>query len=85
MPEGVVGMSLVEDLAKGGWGLGLAAVGAVVLVPLLVPPARRAMRPALKGALKVGMALYQDAVEELEEQAATSVVDVLEQAAIEAI
>jgi hypothetical protein len=78
-------MTLIQDLAKGGWGLGLAAAGAVLLVPLLVPPVRRAMRPALKGALKVGMALYQDAVDELEEQAATSVADVIERAVVEAV
>jgi uncharacterized protein YybS (DUF2232 family) len=78
-------MNLIQELAKSGWGIGLAAVGAVVAVPLLVPPVRQALRPALKSAIKAGMAIYQDALDELEHQGADTVVEVLEQAAIEAI
>lgn len=61
-------MALIEDLFKGNAVTGLAlGIGAVLLVPTVLPALGRALRPAAKAAIKGGMVLYRETFAELGE------------------
>lgn len=63
-------MALVEDLLKGSTVTGLAVgLGAILLAPTVMPAIGRAVRPALKAAIKGGMVFYRETVAEIGEVA----------------
>lgn len=53
-------MAWYENVFEGGFGPGLAIVGAVILAPTVVPAVGRMLRPVAKTAIKTGMMLYRE-------------------------
>jgi len=53
-------MAVFEDLLEGGATPVALGVGAIVLAPTLLPVIGRIIRPIAKGAIKTGMAIYQE-------------------------
>ena len=63
-------MAILEDVFKGGTVTGLAVgVGALLLVPTVLPAVGRVVRPAVKAAIKGGMVFYRETVAEVGEMA----------------
>lgn len=63
-------MAILEDVFKGGTVTGLAVgVGALLLVPTVLPAVGRVVRPAVKAAIKGGMVFYRETVSEIGEMA----------------
>lgn len=63
-------MALVEDLFKGSTVTGVAVgLGAMLLVPTVLPAVGRVVRPALKAAIKGGLVFYRETVAEIGEVA----------------
>jgi hypothetical protein len=63
-------MALLEDgiLAGNGMATGLlVGIGAAVLVPVLFPAVATAAKPLLKGAIKLGVSLYEKGNEAIAE------------------
>jgi hypothetical protein len=61
-------MALIEDIFKGNATTGLAlGIGAVLLVPAVLPALGRVLRPAAKAAIKGGMVLYRETFAEIGE------------------
>jgi hypothetical protein len=68
--EGDTRMAILEDIFKGGTVTGLAVgVGALLLVPTVLPAVGRVVRPAVKAAIKGGMVFYRETVAEVGEMA----------------
>lgn len=71
-------MSLLDDIAKFGWGPGIAVgIASIVVAPVLLPVLGSAVKPVAKGAIKGGILLYHksrtaaaEAIETLEDLAA---------------
>ncbi len=54
-------MALFEDLLKAeGAGPLALGVGALLLAPTLLPAVGRILRPVVKGAIKTGIAVYEE-------------------------
>ncbi len=63
-------MAILEDVFKGGTVTGLAVgVGALLLVPTVLPAVGRVVRPAVKAAIKGGMVFYRETIAEVGELA----------------
>jgi hypothetical protein len=63
-------MALLEDGILGGNGLAtglLVGLGAAVLVPVLFPAVATVAKPLVKGAIKVGVTLYEKGNEAIAE------------------
>lgn len=71
-------MGLLDDIAKLGWGPGVAiGVASIILAPVLIPAAGNVVKPVIKGGIKGGILLYHrsrtalaEAYETLEDLAA---------------
>lgn len=62
--------STVESIVEGGAVTGVAiGVGALLLVPGLLPAVGRALRPVAVGAIKMGMTVYNEAASTVRETA----------------
>ncbi|WP_363345576.1 DUF5132 domain-containing protein [Methylocystis echinoides] len=61
-------MALLEDLMKAeGSGPLVLGVGAVLLAPTLLPAVGRMLRPIVKGAIKTGITVYEEAYASVQE------------------
>ena len=66
---------MIEELIGSKWGIGLALAAVTLVGGVLMPSLGKAARPGVKAVLKFGMGVYRDALSELEEQAATDIVE----------
>ncbi len=63
-------MALFEDVLTGNPITGaIVGIGAVLLVPTVVPALGRVLRPAAKAVIKGGLVLYRDTIAEIGEVA----------------
>ncbi len=63
-------MALLEDIFKFNAVSGVAiGLGAVLLAPSVLPAVGRALRPAVKAAIKGGLIVYRETVSEIGEVA----------------
>lgn len=53
-------MALLEEFFEGAAGPVAIGVGALILAPRVLPAVGRLLRPIAKGAIKTGMALYEE-------------------------
>jgi hypothetical protein len=53
-------MALLENLFEEAAGPVVIGIGALVLAPKLLPAVGRMLRPIAKGAIKTGMAIYEE-------------------------
>ncbi|WP_159726749.1 DUF5132 domain-containing protein [Methylosinus sp. Ce-a6] len=62
-------MALIEDIFEEALGPVALGVGALIAIPTLFPPVRRALRPVAKGVIKTGIAIYETTVANVAEAA----------------
>lgn len=81
-------MGLIDDALKlkGGPGMALFALGAVVLAPVVLPVLGSALKPVIKQGIKGGLIAYQksrelaaEALESLEDIAAEAKAEMLQE------